>query len=116
MKDIDSINSILSANESAALAQLKSGIRVQYPDADIVLFGSLARGEADTESDIDVLILIDRPVDDAVRSAITDVSYQIELEYDVVFGKIVENRETWNSPRYHIMPLHRNVEMEGVLL
>ena len=52
----------------------------------IVLFGSVARGEADAESDIDILIITDAPF--ATRQRIDAISYDIDLE-NGVFTQLV---------------------------
>ena len=116
MKDVDSISPSLRENEKLALRKLSKDIGVLYPDAEIILFGSRARGEGTHESDLDILILISHAVDEKVSNSINDVSYPIELEYDVVFGKIIEEKSKWNSPIYKVLPLHQNVDREGIRL
>ncbi|MBP7585067.1 MAG: nucleotidyltransferase domain-containing protein [Spirochaetes bacterium] len=106
----------MMSNEKAALEKLKDGIRAIAPSSEIILFGSRAREEGDSHSDVDVLILLDAPVDKALLDRIRDLAYGIELEHDVVFGKIVKNREEWDSRLFKATPLHINVEREGVAL
>lgn len=104
----------LKENEKNALRELKSRLLEKFPDAEITLFGSKARGDFEEESDIDLLILLDSPVTSKLEEEITHISYDIELAYDVVFGKIVENKDFWKSPLANSMPLHWNVDKEGI--
>ncbi len=106
----------LKPNEKKALEKLKTDLERTFPGCGIVLFGSRARGEGGPYSDLDVLIIIDRIVDRTVREMITDISYPIELEFDVVFGRVIESRSEWNSPLYRSMPLHWSIDREGVTI
>ena len=58
------------------LAELESHIH------SLVLFGSVARGEARPDSDADVLVLTEAPLD--VRERINEISYDLDLEHAVV--------------------------------
>ncbi len=106
----------LKENEKKALLELKKRICEKFPDAEIILFGSKVRGDADEESDIDLLILVDSPVDTKLEEEIFHISYEIELKHDVVFGEIVQSKNFWNSPLANAMPLHWNIDREGVRL
>lgn len=63
----------LEAFKSRILNEL--GKRIQS----IVIYGSVARGEATEDSDIDVLVLSD---DKRVREKVSDIAYEIDFEYD----------------------------------
>ena len=106
----------LKENEKKALDELKKKITERFSDVEIILYGSKARGDADEESDIDVLILLNRDVDDRLREDIFVLSFEIELKYDVVFGILVESRTFWNSSLAKAMPIHWNIDREGIIL
>lgn len=107
---------ILKENDRIALEELKGKLLQRFPDAEIILYGSKARGDFKKESDIDLLILVESLVTSKLEEEITHITYDIELKYDVVFGKIVENKDYWNSPLANAMPLHWNIDKEGVLI
>ena len=88
----------------------------EYKPEKIILFGSKVRGDFDEESDIDILILIDSEVNSKVEEEINEIAYDIELKYEVVFGKIIESKAFWNSPLAMAMPIHRKIDNEGVPL
>jgi predicted nucleotidyltransferase len=114
MKTLKELN--LKGNEKKALQELKERLLERFANVEIILYGSKARGDFDEESDIDLLILLDSPVTSNLEEEITHVTYDIELKYDVVFGKIVENKDFWNTPLANAMPLHWNIDREGVLV
>jgi len=114
MRSVDQL--ALKENERIALQELKKRLLQRFPDAEIILYGSKARGDFDEESDIDLLILVVSQVTSRLEEEITHITYDIELKYDVVFGKIVENKDFWDSPLAHAMPLHWNIDREGVLI
>ncbi|HOM11469.1 MAG TPA: nucleotidyltransferase domain-containing protein [Spirochaetota bacterium] len=113
MKTLDQIS--LKENERQAIVELKNAILAQYPEAEIILFGSKARGDSSDESDMDLLILIDGDVDDFMRENIFDIAYIIELKYDVVFGIIVEAKVLWYSDKTKYIPLYNSIRKDGVI-
>jgi predicted nucleotidyltransferase len=106
----------LKENERKALWELKERILERFPDAEIILYGSKARGTSDEESDIDVLIILNTHVDDRLREEIFSMSFKIELKYDVIFGILVEAKDFWYSPKAFAMPIHWSIDKEGVLV
>ncbi len=114
MKSIDQTK--LKENEREALLELRDKFLQRFSDAEIIIYGSKARGDDEKYSDIDLLILVGSLVDRKLKEEITEILYDIELKYDVVFGVIVENRDFWNSPLANAMPLHWNIDRDGVLL
>ena len=53
-------------------------------------------------------------VNSRLEEEITHIAFDIELNYDVVFGKIIENKDSWNMPFAKVMPLHLDIDKEGV--
>jgi predicted nucleotidyltransferase len=86
------------------------------PGADIILYGSQARLEADLESDWDFLILLDHQPDQQIVAELRDRLYELELESDTVLCTIVRSRDEWNSELYSILPFKEIVERDGVVL
>ena len=101
---------------SNLLNKIEQQIHSIVPNADIVLYGSQVRGEADKFSDWDFLILTDQPVDINLTTKLRDSLYEIELENDEILSSIIRTRQEWNSPKYSVLPFKKNVEQEGILL
>lgn len=105
-----------SAEDVELLKRCKKAIRQVVPDADVILYGSRARGDADKYSDYDILIIVNGPVDMALEERILDNVYPLELETDAVLTLFTYNKQKWDSSLYRAMPFHKNVDREGVLL
>ena len=55
-------------------------------------------------------------VDMALKEKILSNVYPLELETSAVLTLISYSKQQWDSPLYRAMPLHKNVDREGVLL
>jgi len=82
--------------------------------AEVVLFGSRARGDFREDSDWDVLILLEKPVNEPLKRRLRDRIFDLELETDTVISTLIENKTDWAD--YAITPLFQNVAKEGVLV
>jgi len=102
--------------DAALLQRCKQAIRAVVPDADVILYGSRARGDAKEDSDYDLLILVDRPVTTPLREQLVASIFPLELESEAVLTLIPYNRDLWNSKLHRAMPFHENVDREGVSL
>jgi predicted nucleotidyltransferase len=86
------------------------------PDADLILYGSRAWGDAQEYSDYDILVLVDQPVSIALKDQILSGIYPLELETGAMLTLVTYNRHQWESLPYKEMPFHRNVDRDGVMV
>ena len=98
------------------IKKIKQTVHDVEPGANIILYGSRSRGDASPESDWDLLILVDGPVDDIRTDRIRHRLYEIEWETGEVISSIVRNQQEWNSDLYQTIPFHQRVLEEGVNL
>lgn len=98
------------------LARVKQVVHAVEPEADILLYGSRARGDAQAESDWDFLILLDGSVDDTRTDRVRHQLYELEWDSGEVLSAIVRSYEVWNSPLYQVTPFAQNVQAQGVVV
>ncbi len=87
MKRID--KGFLSLHQSQALDELKHRLEEELNIEAIFLYGSVVRGEADDESDIDLLILTSERLNRFSRHEITDIAFDINLKYGTNFSSFI---------------------------
>jgi predicted nucleotidyltransferase len=98
------------------LDKVKNVVKQIEPSAEIILYGSRARKDFHEGSDWDFLILVDGIVDTVRTDRIRHAIYDVELETDEILSSIVKSRQEWLSPKFRIIPLHENVEREGIVI
>ncbi len=107
----------MGEKEKSGIQALKRKLRERFGnDVELVLFGSVARGTASADSDIDLLVLLPGEVNNTIEEEVFSIAYDVELEFDIILGVIVYPLSFWHSPRAAAMPLHQNISREGVVL
>ena len=80
-----------------------------------ILYGSYARGEADDESDVDVLVLVDLPREEIIRfrRPVATIASEYLFSDNMLIAPIIEN-QTFFEQNQAILPFYRNIAREGV--
>ena len=107
---------VLTGQETDLLVCVREAVRTVEADAQVILYGSRARGDARPDSDWDILVLVRGPVSRERRSAVRREVYRIEREAGEVVTTMVRSREDWDSDVHRATPLHGNVDRDGVLV
>jgi uncharacterized protein len=96
------------------LEEFRRGLEATYGSrlADVVLFGSQARDQAEPGSDIDVAVVLRDAVDPhAEVLRLSDFKYQLCLKYDVVISCVYLSEAEFHQDE---TPLMLNMRREGV--
>ena len=83
----------------------------------IILYGSYARGDFDSESDIDIMILINGTDEDVIRyrKDVRRIANDVGLDNDILVSLLIRSRqsfEEWSD----VVVFYKNVINEGVTL
>lgn len=79
------------------------------------LYGSYARGDYDSESDVDILLTVDADSEEIARhrAAVAAITSELSLRYDVTVS--VSAKPLHQFRRYcSVLPFYKNVLQEGV--
>lgn len=101
---------------NSIIKQIKQQFQQIYQEelVSLILFGSQARGEAQQDSDIDILVVLKRevnPVTEIKRNS--DLLTELSLEYDVLINCVYTSQKELKADE---KPLIKNINQEGILL
>lgn len=106
----------MSTNEKHIIDLIKQRIHQKNPLAEIVLFGSHARGDARSNSDWDILILLNKAhVNRSLEKAYRKELFDVELEIGEPISTFVFSKKDWET-RHLNTPFYENVKRDGIPL
>jgi uncharacterized protein len=98
------------------LERIVAAINSHDASAKIYLFGSRARGDNRSDSDWDILILLDVPeVTDKIEAPFRDVISTIEHETGQIISVFIYSEDFWTN-NLKSTPLYKIVEKDGIKL
>jgi uncharacterized protein len=107
----------LRANERRALENYVDRLRGRFSDRvqHVILFGSRARLRGNGESDLDVLVVIDRE-DRQLENDVALEAFEPSLEHGAWISPLVWHQSHYELHRRLRMLIYRNIERDGIEL
>ena len=103
----------LTLNQRQALNVLRARLYNEFDVEKIILYGSAARGQANADSDIDLLIVTTHPRTRQQQHQITDAVFEVNLEFDTTFSSLVVDRHEWMNG-YSFLLLQDEILKDGI--
>jgi predicted nucleotidyltransferase len=114
MKPFES--SSLMKNESEAIEAAVRMLKSEFSVANIILFGSKARGDHDEHSDIDLLVVASRLLHWKEEKAIVGALFDIGMEYDVIFSPLFTYSDEWENGIFTEFPVYQEISQDGAVV
>jgi len=92
---------------------IRNYINAIDPKADVILYGSRARGDERPDSDWDILIRTNNAADIVTERKFRNKLYDLELETGEALSVFVYSKIDWQT-RQRITPFFHNVSREGI--
>ncbi len=107
-------NRYVTDNKDIAIAKkVKQSLAEKIPLYEVRLFGSRARGEASTDSDLD-LYLETGPISREQKRLISDLVWEIGYENDVVISPLVVPHSEARNGAFSVSMLCKAIKTEGI--
>jgi len=107
----------LKPKDAAALEEFVGRLRAVLGSnlIEVKLFGSKATGRDQPESDIDVLVSVEKGGVD-VEDGVLDIAFDTNLKHEVYISPRVIDRATLADPVWRITPFLKAIAEEGIPL
>jgi len=105
-----------SQNIKPLITEFRKEVEKLYGNrfAQLILYGSYARGKQKEFSDIDLLVVVNDevyPVPDEQK--VSDITFEYTLEHEIVFHAITTTKQRFTNYK---IPLYLNIQKEGIIV
>lgn len=106
---------MMTERDRRILNQFVNKVRLKIPDAQIWVFGSRARGDAQPDSDLDICVVTDA-MSAEQRDIINHTAWEVGFEYELFIQTLEYSREQFENSPLVSSPLLLNIRKEGIMV
>lgn len=100
--------------QTAVLEAITDFVSEKLPDAEVFLFGSRATNNSTSDSDWDILVLLDQEeVNAETEKSIMDDFYELELKTGTVISPLIYSKMVWRKTR-PVTRLYKKITKEAI--
>ena len=93
--------------------KLAKRLREKLGKVQVIIYGSRARGNGVTGSDLDVCIVVER-LDKETRDKVFTIAWRSSLEERIVITPLIFGRKEWEDSPILESPIYKNIQREGI--
>ena len=82
---------------------------------ELLLYGSVARGDDNVDSDVDIAMIVKSKLSDREKKMFIHWNAQMDMKYDRVFS-IIDVEEELLKKWGDMVPFYKNIKSEGIVL
>jgi len=97
------------------LEEIASSISAQYPDSQVILFGSYARGDFNKDSDFDICVLLPQITENRSDMRV-DIACTVRRGFPIPFDVILYTFDEFEQYSKSKSRLHYKIKTEGKVL
>ena len=105
----------MNSLEKKIIDVFKSLLNKKFRPPDLILFGSRARGDADPDSDLDVLVIVD-DLSPELEDYISECAWEAGFKHGIILMPVVFTRNEWEHGPERYSLLADAIKLEGVNL
>jgi len=98
-----------------AMENFKERVKQKFDISSVIIFGSVARGEAEEDSDLDVLVVTKNQLTHRERHVIYRIVTEINWEHDTNISVTIVDQLNWEQGLYSIMLIKDEIHKDGIV-
>lgn len=106
----------MAPDDKAVLERFRALVAGRLQVWKLILFGSRARGDADPQSDMDVVVILEGDADGTAKDYVSHCAWEAGFDRGIVVVPVVFTRAQWEEGPERQSLFVQAVEAEGILV